>query len=458
MKFAEAVTDGGTGFNFSFAEKSDSERTTKKSHHFNAEVGAGYETSETAEDALGFGFNIRVAVNGDYSESTLETEKQTVSAETQIAATASSTSGYGFSTKWFVCSGKDGSVVLDYQTDIPLGGSSNWNAKDVGYHFPDPAFILPWAPYYTKDEDGTIRRALPPAPGLEQFSPEIRIWPAAVKIDDTVTITATVRNFSNQAIEDNPFVVRFCLGEPTCQPGDARYIDEKEIRNLDRNVTGPVPVVTTWTAAGGGEQRIYAIIDPGNAVIKDEIHDENDLINNNIAYGVVTIGAAKYADPGLAAKTGYLAIPYMQDDGPSVTAYVPPGNLKEVVNFVLRDSPLRVSGQVVGRPFELVAVAGQSSTPTPNLQYTLRADDGNNPPAVIAVRGYGASGADMKLYRATQGSSVWQEVTCSTYAVQRVAATDDILVPVCKTGTYVLSATTPTTVTHKAVFLPMIRR
>ena len=468
LDYKECVTDlthagetgGNTKFTMTFSEIANSDISTNKTHKFNAEVGAGYESPEVAEDALGIGGNFRVSVNGDYEQAFVVTEKQTTTKQTQVNFNFGNAGAYQFNTKWIVCIAKDGSTLLDYQTSVPTDNSSLWNhdekenTKKRGYLSPDPAFILPYAPY---TEDGQEWQV--PAPGLEQFSPEIQIDPVAARVGETVTITATVRNFSNKPVSW-PFRVRFCSGKPDCQPGDASYIGEQVIKRLDRNGGPQSAVIDEWPAAGSGEQKIYAIIDPGNVDVKEEIHDENDLINNNVAYGVITVGDAKFADPGEAGTTGYIAVNYVQDHGPSVAAYVPPGNLSELVNFVLRDSPLRVSGQVVGRPFELVAVAEQNPTPTPNLDYQLRPYDGNNPPAAIAVHGYGASGADMKLYRETQvqGSSVWQEATCSTYAVQRVAATDDILVPVCKTGAYVLSATTPTTLPPNAVFLPMLSR
>lgn len=452
----QAETGGNTKFGMTFSEIESSDITTNKSHKFNAEVGAGYESPEVAEDALGIGGNFRVSVKGDYEETSVVTEKQTTTKQTQINFNFGNAGAYQFNTKWIVCIAKDGSTLLDYQTSVPTDNSSLWNhdAQDPtmkrGYLSPDPAFILPYAPY---TEDGQEWQV--PAPGLEQFSPEIQIDPVAARVGAAVTITATVRNFSNKPVSW-PFKVRFCSGKPDCQPGDASYIGEQVIPRLDRNNGPQTAVIDGWPAAGSGEQKIYAIIDPGNVDVKEEIHDENDLINNNVAYGVLTVGDAKFADPGEAGKTGYITVGYVQDHGPSVAAYVPPGNLAEVVNFVLRDSPSSVTGQTIGRPFEFLAVAGQETAPQPDLDFQLCQN--GEPPAVIRVNGDGASSANVKLYRESAGSSVWEEATCSPYTVQRVAQPDEVLVPVCRTGTYVLSATPPTTVTHKAVFLPLIRR
>jgi hypothetical protein len=92
-----------------------------------------------------------------------------------------------------------------------------------------------------------------------------------------------------------PFWVRFYLGDPE---SGGQQIGQVQVASLERR-DGPKTIHITWSAAGRGKQKIYAVIDADNA-INPELHDEDDAINNNVAYGDIQIGATGYADMGRA--------------------------------------------------------------------------------------------------------------------------------------------------------------
>jgi hypothetical protein len=283
-----------------------------------------------------------------------------------------------------------------------------------------------------------------------------------------VTISATVRNFSN--VPASNVTVRFCQGDPglACEPPDGEaYIGEVTVPLLDR-LDGPVTVSTQWEAAGIGKQRIYAVIDPDNT-IDPEVHDEDDLINNNVAHGFVMIGAAVSLDPGLASEQPYQGVSYdqggsgmmaayaapgglpeqaRQDLGSAqgeswmVEAYVPPGNLSEVVYLELQDTGLNVPN-AVGKPFELVAYEGDQFREGPNYALSLK-PGATDPPAVIGLAQSVVSVANLKLYRALNPQGLtWAEAACPGFQIHRFVDDNLIYAPVCQAGVFVFAETPP---------------
>ena len=372
------------GFSLSRYYTHDYITTTNKTHDFSAELGGGYETPKFAE-VTGFKAKVRLSVKGSYKTGDLKTETQQVSNATDISGWVGNMGDRSFLIRTLGYFARDKSLILDYQTEMP---AANWN--DV-YNSPDPAFILPWAgfPYGTYPEL--------PKPGLEQMSPEVQVWPPLVSLGQTVNISATVRNFSNIPASD--VRVRFCRGNPACGPSDTQdYIGEQVILTLNRKTTGPKTVAVTWQASGRGEQKIYAIIDPLNQ-INPEVHDEDDPINNNIAYGVLRIGVLTMVDQGLAYKTPYVGFVYQQAGGATIAAYVPPGNMPEVVDFALQDAAVQTSVSTTGKPFELIPYRGEGFGGDPEYGFALKPREAD-PPAVISLSQAGANLDRLKLYRA----------------------------------------------------------
>ena len=222
-------------------------------------------------------------------------------------------------------------------------------------------------------------------------------------------------------------------------------------------------MTVTWAASGVGKQKIYAVIDPGNQF--DEMHDGDDLINNNIAYGLVEIGAARFFDMGQALDAVYDSQSYTQTGSLKATFYMPLGNLSATTRFDLKDGSTQAHG--VGNPFELRAYQGNIDWGTPEDEgFYLTQPGSNDPPAVITMNYEDADIAghnegNLKLYRL--GNSGWEEAsrTCGVgtggapiYLPQRFPGDNLIVVPVCQTGTFILADQSPS----NSIFLPILKR
>jgi PKD repeat protein len=259
-----------------------------------------------------------------------------------------------------------------------------------------------------------------------------------VGLGETVTILATVRNFSGEPARNVD--VRFYQGDPA----NNLVIGQRTIPSLSRE-SGPEEVSITWTAAGVGQQKIYAVIDPYDNI--PEMHDEDDLINNNMAYGLIQLAATNFADMGLVAEQPpYDAISYaLGDPKPTVSLYVPRASLDAVARFEVGGTEIGLP--VEGRVFEVAAYQGSKykmwSDPIANFNLKPGAND---PPAVISVAYTEAdiSALDensLKLYRLV--GTNWTEATCPGYQIHRFPVEDLIAVPICQTGIFAFSDVAP---------------
>ena len=88
---------------------------------------------------------------------------------------------------------------------------------------------------------------------------------------------------------------------------------------------------TPWNVSGAsGEGRVYAVIDPANAIA--EMHEQTDLINNNKGYGLLTIAGGDYFDPGLKQQQAYQPVLYQEAPGLRFDLYLPTNNQTRVEN------------------------------------------------------------------------------------------------------------------------------
>jgi Concanavalin A-like lectin/glucanases superfamily/PKD domain len=425
----DAQTQGG-GFWFESSNGNTDvlKTTTTVTHDASAEIGGGVKGEFDTKLFGKFGANIRAYVKDSYKEEDVEIDELKNTEETVFTALVGQVdTSEAFTTRMLMYRSDQGHLVLDHQTDIPDAGM--WLQY---YHHPDPAFILPW---YGLPYPGS---PYPSTSGLERFSPEIQVTPAYASVGEPVILRATVRNFSNVPAQV-PVVVRFYQGDPA----EGHEIGETQIAPPFDRANGPVTVQVEWHAEGRGEQKIYAVIDPDNAV-DPELHDEDDVVNNNVAYGKLQVGSAIYGNMGLAAELPYQVVSYAQSSV-KISAHVPPKNLDQVTYFELQDAELSVA-RCVGRPFELVAYLGEDASggaPRRDLPLHSEADE---PPAVMTIA-YddaditGMSEAGLKLYL-LNGSS-WSDATCEGYAIQRFPEDNRLAVPVCRTGAFVLSDETP---------------
>ncbi len=378
--------------------------------------------------------SLKGSINGTYSGSQLSTQTVTTSNELTIRSSMGSVdSNESYRVQSYLFRAAGGYLALDHTTE-PLP-QSFWNLYDK----PDPAFRRPW-------HAGICNT---PTEDKSDFSPEIKMTPAYATPGSTVVVSATVHNYSNVVAPS--FTVRFYVGDPA--NGGVQVGSEQTVNNLNRPSGGQV-VSTSFTATGYGEQRVYAVIDPTNTLV--EMHDEVSNVNNNVAYGLLNLGAAAYVDPGSGSEyyklgdgyegiarnsaetltySGYIALDAMQDpDGEEDTV-----RLVELL-AVETDEAAPAGLTFVGEPIELkVYDAGTA------IDITLQ-PTGDSPSSVIKI-GYDGSLPDNQLVVRRWDSGTWTSAGCDGQAVQQLAATDQFVVPVCETGRFaVFNTNTPTSV------------
>ncbi len=419
----------------------DASSTTKtQKHHFDAAVDMGW-TNEAKIPFTSYklGFEQHFKVNGSYDTKKLRTDWLKTEDQTAFSTYISNMAAADYyqidlAAYW----AKPGYLVLDYQTKPGTGAT--WQK----YNKSDPAFILPWYGFPAPTDP-----VASPCPGKQLFSHDVVIDPPFANVGETVTISATVRNFSDKPLPGN-VVVRFYQGPPE----QGQVIGEDSISLLNR-VDGPQATSITWVAEGAGRQKIYAVLDPDDNI--PEMHDENHAyINNNIAYGTMEIGAADYVDMGTAGQQPYNPIGYDQGS-PFISLYVPPGNLTATTRFDLKDATMS-QVQAVGKPFAVVAYQGSKQTgwSEPIQDFNLKPGS-NDPPAVIGFAYEeaditGMNEANLRLWQ-LQGWKItselsaqavhWTEYACpdpndppNDYAVQRFPDNNLLLFPICETGVY----------------------
>lgn len=420
----------------------------KRSHKYELGFAGSFE-SQIGGDEIGVNlgvvsFNTRLpslyfSTSGEYNSSELA-EWQTETTE------ATSLSGYFtpiprgtdylYAVKPYLYWSDSDYLVLDYVTDP--SDQAFWSSSGAIYNRPDPAFIRPWA-------EGQCNHLWPDA---EYITSDITIDPPMAKAGDTVKITATLRNFSEvgngKAPFNQPFKVSFYQGDPDA---GGSLIGQKTIAVGDLKPRTEKAVITCsiqWDAEGSGEQHIYAVIDPEDALL--EVHDENDpYVNNNKGYAELSMNAIDFIDAGQAVEKAYHAVTLaLGDPAPISTLYVPLGTFTETMRIDMQVAVEFGSLYSLGSPFEIIPY--QTNWENPEPDFTFTPDEGDDPPAVISLDYAGAdlTGFDedlLTLYRYT--GSGWVEATCPGYEIARFPTDNRIAVPICQTGIFVLSDAPP---------------
>lgn len=216
-------------------------------------------------------WGIEVGVNGRYSQN------QISSVTTKVSSSMLLRGDYGHLNPPFNLSqntyyitpyaywSKNGALVYDYKVNVNNNPSSFWNTNYGSKT--DPAFALPWR---LDPEKGY------PLPGNDSTyrfrSKDIRISRIAPVPGDTITIKANVNNYALQNISGN-VVVRFYNGNPYhggIQIGESTITGGIQARRSKyASIQWIVPAATP------GNARIYAVIDPDNA-ITNEVHEKNN--------------------------------------------------------------------------------------------------------------------------------------------------------------------------------------
>lgn len=257
-------------------------------------------------------------------------------------------------------------------------------------------------------------------------------------------MTATVRNFSSVNPETG-VVVRFYLGEPAA--GDEIGECDIDGQKLNRS-NGPQTCETTWVALGGsGVEKVYVVIDPDHAF--DEMHDEDDVINNNVGYGLLNVASADYFDPGLRQSQPYQPILHEDAPGLGFGLYLPTMNMTETVRCELVPASL-AEPRMVGDPIQVLAFRGGEQGPEEGHTF-------GPSPASVMVRYRdgdlldGMDEEELKLYRLDARN--WVTATCSGYDIIRFPRDHRVAVPICQTGLFALSDTPPA---GNRVYLPLV--
>jgi hypothetical protein len=416
---------------------------------FNNQINAGLEYSyenELEVPLIGkaWDFSFRASVKGQYGLEEISTLGSTFTENTAVQVNFPSSpdpSAYQIIAYFYWA--KAGYLVVDYQSEPSLDGS--W----LLYNKTDPAFILPW---YGFPDPATGEFPAPPdmdAPpcGADKqlFTHDIQIEPAYAQNGDTVNLRATVRNFSNNT-PPSDVLVRFYLGYPAA----GNQIASCSIPRLQlARSHGSAVCSTSWPVEGvSGVEKIFAVIDPSHAF--NEMHDEDDMINNNVGYGLLYAANADYVDPGLRQSQAYQSISYEEAPGSRYALFVPTTNITETVRYELVPIDLgRLS--IVGVPIQVLAFRGGEQLPDDGLTFSPTPAGFeviyNNSDLLPGMRE-----SNLKLYRLS-GTS-WVEATCPGYQSYRFPDENAIATPICQTGTYILS--TDPMLTH--LFLPVLTR
>jgi hypothetical protein len=433
-------TSGGTTITMRMSESG----TAARSASFHNQISAGLEFSYKSELNIpligkAWDFSFRAYANGSYGHEELSTFTSQVKEATGVEIHYPENLDFPNITAYLYWT-KGGYMVVDYQT-APDTPHPPWSY----YNKPDPAFTLPW--YGFPDPANPVD----PLCGNDKklFTHDIELDPAYVQNGDTVIITATVRNFSPVATTN--VKVGFYLGDPS---SGGVAIGNCTIASLDRT-TGPGQCSTTWVVSGGsGDEKIFAVIDPDDLPPYDnEMHDMDDVINNNIGYGLLHVASGDYFDPGLRNTQTYQTILYEDAPGLGFGLYLPTANITETMRYEL--VPTSIGGMnIVGNPIQVLAFSGGEQYPATNFNF------GDIPAGMIAQYRDtdlppGMNEANLKLYR-LEGST-WIEATCTGYEVVRFPQGNRLAVPICQTGTFILSDKTPLPL-WKDIYLPLISR
>ena len=439
-------------------------QTTKSSDSFNHDLEASASVEAKAKGSVGVAKlegSIKATFKGTYNNSSMNTDEIQTGEETAFSYyIGQQPEGLKYATRVIFYWAEDGYQVLNYQ--VTVGSTGGWSI----YNKPDPAFLLPWYGFPNPDEPlappcGEAKKLWSPSVKVTLFdNPSAKITSAGV--GERVSIWAKVRNFSNQP-PTVPVVVRFYQGHPSLNV----VIGEVTLDNVRRGT--PQTARVDWTVSGSGKQQIYAVIDPDNA--EDEVHDEDDLINNNTAYTPFEIGTGGYNDASENSGESYQGIAYTQGASQvglanakaagqlSIAFNTAAASLDAVTRFEVKDVQ-GVRAGLVGNAFELVAYQGDLATrwdePRPMFDLTKTA---GSPPAVLSIDYSGMNLAagrenELVLYEKLATGLRPASLSCGVgannqpvYAPYLFPEVDRMVVPVCETGVFLLMLPPPTITT-----------
>ena len=419
-----------TVFDLKLASASDSSRSSTTEWKVGAEVEGAYSNPA---------FEISASLKGEYGESTAATQKTSAGRDITINGTLESIGGdYKHAIEPYLYWNNQGTLVLDYV--IKPDSTSTWNTSSEWLKR-DLAFMRPW-----KDElCGQVQ-------GQANISPEITFSDSTPLAGDVITATARVRNYS---ISDaSNVLVNFYQGDPaagggkiTCGEGaPAKAIDGRKYTDF----------TCTFTATGFGEQRIYAVADPNNAIV-ERVED------NNKAFAVLSVvlpSSASGSDPGNAAGFEGTMISLEPSAAQTLDVFVPYRALADNVVTTFR----LAQKNLLARTFDFDALKlddfGVWTVEPQFFGYALN-DSYAYPPVLVRVEYTRAELAanminenTMSLYRFDPTSLRWVNEADECGPVTRNPANLTLLAPICHTGTYTLASSS----LPIHIVLPIVKR
>jgi hypothetical protein len=193
-----------------------------------------------------------------------------------------------------------GALVVDYAARpeiAPPGFPPTWWQSQYSNQ-PDPTFILPWK---LDPEKGFAISE----PAKRKQTKDIIFSPVLPIPDDTLTITARVRNFSLRATSQ-PVTVSFYLGDP--EEGGTPIIGLGGTNTV--STAGPIAaqgradVSIRWLIPSDliNYPRVYAVLDEGDEIA--EIHENNNTGFNVLGWSSGVVGLDDLPELAQSAALG----------------------------------------------------------------------------------------------------------------------------------------------------------
>jgi hypothetical protein len=189
-----------------------------------------------------------------------------------------------YSLQPYVYWSENGAMVIDYNVNLTGNFWNTYYGKK-----PDLAFIMPYR--YSPEKNQTLQHD-----SKRILTSDIKYFPYDAKPGDSITIMATVRNFSlNQPVDSAS--LKFYLGDPD---DNGELIKSTTVKNIVSR--GSSIVKFNWKTPGEIPDKpwIFAVID-GDSLIK-EIHKNNNkgftflFVNNKFPKSTVQVGTEDLKD------------------------------------------------------------------------------------------------------------------------------------------------------------------
>ena len=302
--------------------------------------------SSGVDSSWSAGFDWNAMLGGEYSYENLNTRRTTVSRGIRLGVSLGAASGAAeapYTVHPYVYRSRDGLLVLDYTVEPVWGSPGNPNWWDTHYtSAPDLAFSLP--------KRYNVEKGIPVEdPRTRNRSFDVWVRPDSAAVGDTVTILATVHNFS-LASQSGSVSVRFTVGDP--DSASSLVIEglggEQELWiHGGMTARDTATVWMKWVIPQGVTSHpwIFAEVDRAESVA--ELHE-----NNNKGYTVMRVSGGNVSAEPSALPTTYRLRPASPNPFRDATALVfdlpSPGHVSLVVYDLLgrrvatlADAPLK---------------------------------------------------------------------------------------------------------------------